>query len=175
MSAVHAEAVASASKEDTKEKGEKGPSPFLRAVAKGAGGFTPVLALWAHPEGSKTHMHGYVIAGGDKKSVIGFFNNKDGRQSISLKEWVDGPDGGEGSWNLVGYGNAVNSNKNDDPVYFDTVVFNVGETTIGARVTNACDQGLRDKIGFTSGRAERPPKVSEGEGDAEAAAPRPRG
>ena len=159
---------------DTKEKG---PSPFLRSVSKGAdGAYASTLVLWAHAEGAKTAMHGFVVT--DKQEqAIGFFNDKDGKKSIALKSFVEGVDGAEGTWKTLGYGNAVNSNKNGDPVYFDTVVFNINGKTIGARVTQACDQGLRDKIGFTSAQIQRPAKPAEGEAAAEtaAAAERPRG
>ena len=74
---------------------------------------------------------------------------------------------------MLGYGNAVNSNKNNEPVYFDTVVFNIGGKSIGARVTAAAE-GLRDKIGFTSAQVQRPAKEAEAEAAAPAAE-RPRG
>lgn len=157
---------------------EKGPSPFLRAISKGGdGAYAGVLSLWAHAEGAKTHMHGYVVTEGKKEQVIGFFNDKDGKKSIALKKFVEGAEGAEGTWATLGYGNAVNTNKNNDTVFFDTVVFNVSGQTIGARVTGATDQALRDKIGFTSAQVERPTKTAEGDSAAETAVAtdRPRG
>ena len=156
---------------------EKGPSPFLRSVSKGAdGAYVSTLCLWAHEGGAKTHMHGFVVTGGKSEQAIGFFNDKDGKKSVALKSFAAGAEGSEGSWKVLGYGNPVNSNKNGDPVYFDTVVFNINGQTIGARVTQAADQGLRDKIGFTSAQVPRPAKA-EGEAAAETAAvaERPRG
>lgn len=159
------------------EKKEKGPSPFLRGVAKGEGGYAPTVALWSHADGSKTHGHGYI---GDHQGVTIFFNHdkESGKRSISVKKYVEGADGAEGKWELLGFGNAVNSNKDGKPVYFDTVLFNIGDKTYGARVTAACDESLRQKIGFTSAQVQRPAK--EGEAEAEtaaegASAPRPRG
>lgn len=157
------------------EAKEKGPSPFLRGVSKGPNGFATTVCLWAHAEGAKTHMHGFVLTGGKQEQVTGFFNDKDGKKSIALSAFKDGADGAEGKWEKLGYGNAVNSNKNGDPVYFDTVVFNIGGETIGARVTKATDQGLRDKIGFTSALIARPAKEAAAEAETTTAADRPRG
>ena len=155
---------------------EKGPSPFLRAISKGGdGAYAGVLSLWPHAEGAKTHMHGYAVVAGKSEQVIGFFNDKDGKKSISLKQFVEGADGAEGSWKVLGYGNAVNSNKNGEPVFFDTVVFNIDGKSVGARVTSAADQSLRDKIGFTSAQVQRPAKEAEAEAAAAPAAERPRG
>lgn len=155
---------------------EKGPSPFLRAISKGGDGkYAGTLSLWAHAEGSKTHMHGYAVVDGKNEQVIGFFNDKDGKKSISLKQFVEGADGAESSWKVLGYGNAVNSNKDGDQVFFDTVVFNIGGKSIGARVTAAADEGLRDKIGFTSAQVQRPAKEAEAETASESAVERQRG
>lgn len=157
---------------------EKGPSPFLRGVQGGKA----VLVLWAHEEGSKTHMHGYVELGGKRETVNGFFNaNGDGSKFISLSKFVDGADGEKGSWQAIGKGNPLNSDKRPDhPVYFDTVIFNIGDQTIGARTTKAAD-AVREKLGFTSPRIDRPraAEAEAGEADAgethTAAAERPRG
>lgn len=151
------------------DKADKHPSPILRGWRDGA---TTVL-LFAHDLGAKTHGHGFVNTGTGNRNVIFFFNEKDGKKSITLKEFVpaNGGEGG-GQWNVVGFGHALNQRKDDKQVFFDTVLFNVDGKVLEARITRA-GEAFRDQIGFTQARIERPKEQAQdapSEQDAEPAA-----
>lgn len=156
------------------EKKEKGPSPILRGVENGK----VTMVLWANPPGAKMDVHGYIAGvGGKNRQVSGFFNEKDGKKSISLKEFVPGAEGKD-SWKMLGFGNPVNSRKDSGPVFFDTMVFNIEGKSIGARVTKAGEE-FQAKMGFTSDKVARPKNAPEGNTTADTgeapARPRQRG
>lgn len=146
---------------------EKGPSPMLRGWREGVG--TTVL-LFAHEPGSKTHGHGFINDGSGNRNVIFFFNDHDGKKSITLREFIAGEGGAHGKWSVVGFGNAMNQRKDGKPTYFDTVLFNIGDQRLKAYITKAGEQ-FRDQIGFTAARIERPKEDSNTQGadDAESA------
>lgn len=164
---------------DKQENKPKGPPPILRGVREGQQNF----GLWAHEGDAKTGGHGfYKDQAGKVVHFAAFFNERevevDGVKIKKMSIRLSGSDGkdeatGKDKHKTLGYGNAVNSHKDGDPVYFDTVVFNVGNKedgtaqTFSARVTKACTQELRDKIGFTQAQIERPKKEREAEAAAE--------
>jgi hypothetical protein len=137
---------------------EAGPSPILRGWRANAG--TTVL-LFAHEPGAKTHGHGFINTGTGNRNVIMFFNDRDGKKSITLKEFVPGEGDDGGKWNVVGFGNAMNQRKDGKPVFFDTVLFSVGDQTLEARTTRA-GEAFRHAMGFTAARIERPKEDKAG-------------
>lgn len=137
---------------------EAGPSPILRGWRANAG--TTVL-LFAHEPGAKTHGHGFINTGTGNRNVIMFFNDRDGKKSITLKEFVPGEGDDAGKWNVVGFGNAMNQRKDGKPVFFDTVLFSVGDQTLEARTTRA-GEAFREAMGFLAARVERPKEDKDG-------------
>lgn len=166
----------SAADAPTPEK-QKAEAPLiLRGIDKS--GEANVL-VFAHAEGAKTPAHGMLNFGDGKLNGTFWFNfnEKTGKKSMSFSVYEEGKDGAEGGWVTKAYGNAVNTDSRaDQPVYFDTVVFNEagGKRTVSARITKA-GEAFAEKIGFTSARVPRPAKEkADGEGEA-ASADRPRG
>lgn len=171
-------------------KKEKGESPILRGLEKGQ----PVLSIWGHKndKGEVEGGHGYVKnEDGSETRFNVFFNQTKGTPEKPSRPIVvlsaKGPKGADGkdTYQTIGFGNAVNSDSREGAtVYFDTVVFNIGNRSIGARVTNAAAD-FHEKLGFTSPRVARPKAeataqaAGEGEGEAgegeQAARPRQRG
>ncbi len=113
-------------------------------------------------EGKGDYLQGYVVANGKKRDVIAHINeSKPDPETgeikpnhLRLSERVG--TGDEKTWNDVGYGIAMNSRKDGKPVFFDTVLFNVGDETLNARVTKHVTPEMHEKLGFTSPRAARP-------------------
>ena len=148
------------------------------------GGFGILMQLWAirDAKGTSPQLNGYVMEDGNRQFVHGWFNEHEGKKSVALKKTVAGVEGAGDTYAVVGYGNPVNSNKNGEPVYFDTVVFNIGGQSIGARTPKGTAPELRALMGFTSDMVDRPKKEKAVDGDAAAeggetqvAAERPRG
>ena len=86
---------------ETGEVKQPGPKPFLRGIAKGDKGYEDTMVLWAHKGDAKTGGHGFVVVGGKREQVNVFFNDRDGKKSISLSHYVSGVDGAEGSWKTL--------------------------------------------------------------------------
>lgn len=148
---------------DNSASDERGPLTILRGFRDG---MTTVL-LFAHEPGAKTHGHGFVNTGAGNRNVIFFFNDRDGKKSITLKEFVRGEGDGDGHWNVVGFGNAMNRRADGKEVYFDTVLFNVDGKTLEARLTKA-GEAFAEQIGFAQARVARPRAEPAAEAEDEA-------
>ncbi|MFY2610797.1 hypothetical protein HMPREF3069_05200 [Achromobacter xylosoxidans] len=144
------------------ESGNKSePKLILRGVQRreGSDGYETTVLLF---EGKGDFLQGYVVSGGQKRDVIAHMNERKPDPEtgeikpgfLKLSERVG--KGEEQSWREVGYGNAMNVRKDGKPVFYDTVLFNVGGETLNARVTQHVTPELHEKLGFTSPRAERP-------------------
>ncbi len=110
-----------------------------------------------------TYLTGFVLAGGVKHQVIAHINERKPDTStgevkpnfIVLSELVS-REGEEDKWEQIGHGNAMNRRSDGKPVYFDELLFKVGDETLNARVTKKVDAGLHRQLGFEQDRVERP-------------------
>lgn len=110
-----------------------------------------------------TYLTGFVLAGGVKHQVIAHINERKPDTStgevkpnfIVLSELVS-REGEEDKWNQIGHGNAMNRRSDGKPVYFDELLFKVGDETLNARVTKNVDAALHRQLGFEQARVDRP-------------------
>lgn len=108
---------------------------------------------------------------GQSHNVLGFIKerNEDGKPnfiSLCIKDEND-------KLKSVGNINAINSRKDDKPVYFDEAIITINNEVINTKVGKKVDDDLHKKLGFTSPRLERPkfdpnaPKASSPASEAE--------
>ncbi|MDN7527658.1 LPD7 domain-containing protein [Burkholderia orbicola] len=141
---------------------EKEPHAVIRSVKKLDNGEwdTNVLLF----KGKGDFLQGFIKVGDEKRHVIAHLNERKPDQEtgevkpnfITLTEAQN--TGDETTWKQIGYGNAVNRRTDNKPVYFDEVLFSVGNQLVGGRVTRHCDDELHRKLGFVEDRKPRPPK-----------------
>lgn len=141
---------------------EKEPHAVIRSVKKLDNGEwdTNVLLF----KGKGDFLQGFIKVGDEKRHVIAHLNERKPDQEtgeikpnfITLTEAQN--TGDETTWKQIGYGNAVNRRTDNKPVYFDEVLFSVGNQLVGGRVTRHCDDELHRKLGFIEDRKPRPPK-----------------
>lgn len=106
---------------------------------------------------------GFVIANGEKHQVICQIHERKPDKVtgetkpnyLVLYKHVLADDE-EDLWETLGHGNAMNRRSDGKPVYFDEVLFNVGNEIISARLTQKVDASLQRQLGFESPRVERP-------------------
>lgn len=150
--------------------------PVLRAVVKRDEKLfeTAVFVPSANPE-SRAVLTGQIDLGlGEGRiAVYAFVNQRrddSGAKFISLTSRKVHPRTGEINYFPVAIGNPVNYRQDGSEVFFDTVIFNPvneeGQNIPGAQpvtvwVTDACDEGLHAKLGFTSPRVQRPKKAAD--------------
>jgi hypothetical protein len=75
-------------------------------------------------------------------------------------------------WREIGYGNAVNHRADGKPVYFDEVLFNIGNDVVKARATGSVDSELHRSLGFVEARKSRAAANDSSDRPAEAALPK---
>lgn len=165
-------AAAPAGEAAAKEK--ERPKAILRGVSNGK---TTIVLM----QGANSDLQGFIVGedGARNRNVFGFYNEKDGKKFITLKEYVVGkdPQGNSDRYKLLGFGNAMNARKDGKPVYFDTVIFNIDGKPLSAQLTKHGEQ-FATKMGFAEARIERPKKEAAADTDTDAAAaarPRQRG
>lgn len=142
----------------TNEEVKKNPAPVLRSISRGESGWQENLVLWASKEGGKSAFNGFTNVGGHA-SVVGFINMNTEKNVpfISLSKRVTNAETGEDHLVRFATGNPLNSRKDNEPVFFDTVLFNtIDGQTINARITKTMSEELHQAIGFTNAPIERP-------------------
>lgn len=152
---------------------EKGPAPVIRGITMAESGWQETIVLWPTKDGAGADLRGFVLQGTTRRNVLGFINTntEKGTKFLTLKESVQGQE----KMNTVGHGNPINTHKDGSPVYFDTLAFNIGDTTVFGRLTKAATAELQKELGFTSTRLPRPQRAEnepESEGDSTAQRPR---
>lgn len=148
----------------------KGASPVIRGVVKTDAGWQDGVVLWKTSDEATAQLKGFIMDGNKKVNVLGFINENTEKKTkyIALKERA------ESGLKEVCFGNPINSSKNDEPVYFDTIAFNIGDQAIFGRITNAVTDELHAELGFTQPRIKRPAHEEAEEAAPAAAADRPR-
>lgn len=138
---------------------EKSNPPFLRNGDD--------LALWPAKDDSKALLSGHITLGGEKRHVFAFLNDTDrdgtplDHPYLSFSSNV-APKGEAAQWKTIAYGNAINSRKDDKPVYYDQLVINAAgdrETTCTAFVARGCPPEFQAKLGFAQAVIPRPEKT----------------
>ena len=157
---------------NAQEKAEKakGTPPVIRGVEKSADGWKESIVLWQSSGEAASDFNGFVMDGDTRVNVLGFINENSEKKTkfVSLRERT------EGGLKDFCTGNPINSSKSGDPVYFDTIAFNIGDKAIFGRLTNAATEELQAELGFSQARVQRPSR-EECEGEVTDAAERPRG
>lgn len=135
------------------------PKLMLRGVKKlDNGEFDTTVLLF---KGKGDYLQGFVKIGDQKHQVIAHLNKRSPDQEtgevkpnfIILSE--PHSDGDNTKWKEIGFGNAVNRRKDSKPVFFDEVLFSVGNEVVRARVTNNVDDEMHHQIGFQGARKTR--------------------
>lgn len=147
--------------------------------------FKDDLALWPTKPGDKAILSGFVPIDGQKTQVRAFLNDTDKEGNKLAHPYLSltsntAADGQPAQWKTVAFGNAVNSRKDDKPVYFDQIIFNVAGTdkSFNAYTGRGITEDLHKQLGFTSPQVERPAKEADAPApaepeDDEPAGPRP--
>jgi hypothetical protein len=126
---------------------------------------TTVL-LFATPKPNQ--LTGFVLAQGEKRHVVCHINERHPNTEtgevkpnfLVLSELVSG-DGEEDRWEELGHGNAMNRRSDGKPVYYDEVLFNVGDEILSARITQKVHPSLHYHLGFEKPRVERPERARQ--------------
>ncbi|WP_228762902.1 LPD7 domain-containing protein [Xylella fastidiosa] len=139
---------------------ENEPKLILRGVRKLDNGEydTSVLLF----KGNGDYLQGFIKVGNEKHQVIAHINE---RKNVDLESGEIKPNflklveahsnGDDTEWKQLGFGNAVNRRSDEKPVYFDEVLFKVGNEIINARITKNVDDELHRKLGFQEKRQSR--------------------
>ena len=149
----------------TQVENNQEPHPVLRGVKKLDDGTFETTALLFKGKGN--YLQGFIKIGEQKHQVIAHLNERKpdpktgevGPNYIKLSEPYG--NGDDTKWKEIGYGNAMNHRKDGKPVYFDEVLFSVGDNIIKAKITKHVDDELHSKLGFKEAKRERPSKNSE--------------
>lgn len=138
--------------------------PVIKGVAMTESGWKDTIALWLTNENATAKLKGFIMDGDTKVSVLGFINDntEKGTKFITLSKST--PDG----LVRVCTGNPINSHKDESPVFFDTLGFNIGDKSVYGRLTKAASAELQAELGFAQARVARPARP-EHAGDGEAA------
>jgi len=123
------------------------------------------LALWPTKEGDKAVLSGHVTLDDKKIFVRGFINETDAEGKplkapyLSLTHNTAAKDA-DPKWETLARGNAMNHRKDEKPVYFDEVIFNVAgnDKTFKAFVSRDCPAEFQTKLGFAEAVQPRPAK-----------------
>ncbi|RBB62298.1 LPD7 domain-containing protein [Xanthomonas oryzae] len=146
---------------DNQASKENEPKLILRGVRKLDNGEFDTTALLFKGKGD--YLQGFVKVGDEKHHVIAHMNerkNPDQETGVIkpnfLKLVEAHGNGDDTKWKEIGFGNAVNPRSDGKPVYFDQVLFSVGNDVIKARITKNVDDELHRKLGFQEARQARP-------------------
>ena len=136
------------------------PPLILRGVSKlDNGAFDTTVLLF---KGKGDYLQGYVKIGDKKHHVLAHINERKPNEGtgevkpnfIKLSEPIG--DGANKTWKEIGFGNAVNKRKDGEPVFYDEVLFSIGNEVLKARVTKHVDEQLHRQLGFQEARKARP-------------------
>jgi hypothetical protein len=123
------------------------------------------VALWPTKAGDKALLSGHITLDGQKIQVRAFRNDTDRDGNTLAHPYLSlttnaAPQGEPPQWKAVAYGNAVNTRKDDKPVYFDQIIFNVAgsDKTFSAYAGKGCTDEFHQQLGFTSAQVQRPEK-----------------
>ena len=140
-------------------------------LSRSVAGKYDTTVLLSHAEG-QSFLTGFVLAEGVKRQIVAHINPRQpDRQTgeikpnfLVLSELASKP-GEADRWSEVGYGNAINRRSDGKTVYFDELLFKIGEETLSARTTAKCSGELSRSLGFENARMSRPklPKPTRGD------------
>ncbi|UIT53445.1 LPD7 domain-containing protein [Xylella fastidiosa] len=144
----------------SKENEDNEPKLILRGVRKlDNGDYDTSVLLF---KGNGDYLQGFIKVGNEKHQVIAHINE---RKNVDLESGEIKPNflklveahsnGDDTQWKQLGFGNAVNRRSDGKPVYFDEVLFKVGNEIINARITKNVDDELHRKLGFQEKRQAR--------------------
>lgn len=146
------------------ESNDQEPKLILRGVKKlDNGEFDTTVLLF---KGKGDYLQGYVKVGDQKHQVIAHINERKPDQGTGevkpnfLKLSEPHAVGDDTKWKEIGFGNAVNHRKDERPVFFDEVLFSVGNEVVKARVTKHVDADMHRQLGFEESRKARPKEDS---------------
>jgi Large polyvalent protein-associated domain 7 len=138
---------------------QEAPQVVLRGVKKVGEKFETSALLF---KGKGDYLQGFITAGGQKHQVIVHINERkpdagtgELRPNFLRISEAQG-DANNPKWREIGYGNAVNHRADGKPVYFDEVLFNIGNDVTKARATASVEPELHRRLGFMEARASRP-------------------
>ncbi|WP_321959532.1 LPD7 domain-containing protein [Burkholderia cenocepacia] len=146
---------------DNQASKENEPKLILRGVRKLDNGEFDTTALLF--KGNGDYLQGFIKVGNEKHQVIAHMNERKNPDPETgeikpnfLKLVEPHGNGDDTNWKELGFGNAVNRRSDGKPVYFDEVLFSVGNEVIKARITKNVDDELHRKLGFQEARQARP-------------------
>lgn len=146
------------------------PAVLLRGVTKEGDEFKTNVLLF---KGQGDYLQGFIRAGEVKHQVIVHINKRKPDEDgvirpnfLKVAELVGSGD--KATWKEIGYGNAVNHRGDGKKVYFDEVLFNVGQEVVKARITSKVDAEMHSALGFFEGKQSRKAAPN----DREAASPK---
>ncbi len=139
---------------------ESEPTLVLRGVRKlDNGEFDTTLMLF---NTKNDYMQGFVKVGDVKHQVIAHIIPRKPDQAteesrsnfIRLLEPIVAEE--HITWKEIGFGNAINRRKDDKAIFFDEMLFSIGDDLVKARIAQRVDNDLHRQIGFKEPRKERP-------------------
>ncbi len=163
---------------DNQASKENEPKLILRGVRKLDNGEFDTTALLF--KGNGDYLQGFIKVGDEKHQVIAHMNERKNPDPETgeikpnfLKLVEPHGNGDDTNWKELGFGNAVNRRSDGKPVYFDEVLFSVGNEVIKARITKNVDDELHRKLGFQEARQARPRDDSKSSAAPGEASPKP--
>jgi len=163
---------------DNQASKENEPKLILRGVRKLDNGEFDTTALLF--KGNGDYLQGFIKVGDEKHQVIAHMNERKNPDPETgeikpnfLKLVEPHGNGDDTNWKELGFGNAVNRRSDGKPVYFDEVLFSVGNEVIKARITKNVDDELHRKLGFQEARQARPKDDSKSSAAPGEASPKP--
>jgi Large polyvalent protein-associated domain 7 len=155
---------------------QEAPQVVLRGVKKVGEKFETTALLF---KGKGDYLQGFITAQGQKHQVIVHMNERkpdpgtgELRPNFLRISEAQG-DAKSPQWREIGYGNAVNHRADGKPVYFDEVLFNIGNDVVKARATASVDPELHRRLGFMEVRTSRPAANDSADRAAGASFPKP--
>lgn len=151
------------------------PQVVLRGVKKVGEKFETTALLF---KGKGDFLQGFIMIGGQKRQVIVHMNERKPNSETGelrpnfLRISEAQGDAKNPQWREIGYGNAVNHRADGKPVYFDEVLFNVGNDVVKARATGSVDAALQRSLGFLEARRSRAAANDSSDRPADASLPK---
>lgn len=151
---------------------ETHPRVVIRGSRRTPSGKYDTTVLLMKAEG-KAYLTGFVLVDGEKRQVVAHINSRkpdpktgEIKPNFLVISELTSKRGEPDRWGELGFGNALNRRHDGQPLYFDELLFKIGNDTLRARVTDNVDQYLHRHLGFDQPRVPRPERPAARPGTA---------